>query len=62
MLLHMGSDFGDLLEHRQGAGGVALVVKSAATGGDGQPGVSLVLLGGDTSLGAIRRDDEDGVK
>ena len=53
LLLHMGSDFGGLPEHRQGARGMALVVKSAATGGDGKPGVSLVLLGGDTYLGAI---------
>ena len=56
----MGSDFGDLPEHREGAGGMALVGKSAVTGGDGQPGVRLVLLGGDTFLGAIRCDDEDG--
>ena len=56
----MGSNFGALTEHREGAGGMALVGKSAATGGYGQPGVILVLLGGDTFLGAIRRDDEDG--
>ena len=62
MLLHMVSDFGVLPDHRQGAGGMALVGKSSATGGDGQPVVSLVLLGGDTSVGAIRRDDEDGVE
>ena len=56
----MGSDFGDLPEHREGAGGMALVGKSAVTGGDGQLGVSLVLPGGDTFLGAIICDDEDG--
>ena len=56
----MGYDFGDLPEHSEGAGGMDLVGKSAVTGGDGQPGVSLVLLGGDAFLGAIRRDDEDG--
>ena len=52
----MGSNFGDLLEHRQGAGGMDLVVKSAATVGDGQPGVSLVLLVGDTLNEAINND------
>ena len=56
----MGSDFGDLPEHSEGAGGMDLVWKYDVTGGDGQPGVSLVLLGGDTFLGAIRRDDENG--
>ena len=56
----MVSDFGVLPKHRQGEGGMDMVGKSAATGGDGKPGVSLVLLGGDTSLGTIRRDDEDG--
>ena len=56
LLLHMVSDFGDLPEHRQGAGGMDLVVKSAATVGDGQPGVSLVLLVGDTYNEFINND------
>ena len=56
----MVSDFGGLPEHRQGAGSMALVGKYAVTGGYGQPVVSLVLPGGDTFLGAIICDDEDG--
>ena len=35
---------------------MALVVKYDATGGDGQPGVSLVLLVGDTSNESINND------
>ena len=59
----MGSNFGDLPEHRQGEGDMDLVGKYSATGRGGKPGVILLLPGGDTCgpavwiglLGAIRR-------
>ena len=51
----------------KGTGGMDKVGKTAVTGGGGDPGVRLVLQGGDTGdpavqvecMGTVRRDDED---
>ena len=66
----MGSNFFDLPYHRQGASGMSLVGKSAATGGGLQPGIRLVLTVIDTGgpavcvlfVVAIVHDDEYGGK